>query len=93
MEYNEQKKELMKGTKLTDSQISDTETEDEEVKKNCYGMKFCSTTSCSEDETESQITNTDSEDDDDTSTDGNESSSTLSTCTESDLSGDEMEER
>jgi len=85
MEYNEQEKEAMKGTKGTEDLLD--ETEDEEVKRNCYGMKFY-TSSC-----ESEDDDDDDDDDDDTSTDDNDSSSTLSTCTESDLSSsDEMDE-
>ena len=60
------------------------ETEDEEVKRNCFGMKFYTTTSCSSDyDTESLR----SEDSNDGEKDGwnkdSDEASTISTCSES----------
>lgn len=108
MANNEQDKEqdMMKGGFVTTMNMNvDDETEDEEVKRNCYGRKYCSTSSSSE-----EGSGVDSEDDDDTESEKSSSeesffekgddcnggrkddydeSSTISTYPESDLSREE----
>ena len=66
------------------------ETEDEEVKRNCFGKKFY-TSSCSSDEDtfsqESSDSDCDKDDED------HDECSTITSCTESELSSDEEPSR
>lgn len=97
---DEQDKETNVITKKKPTYDADeTETEDEEVKRNCYGKKFYTTTSCSDEDDddgteslESSAEESKCDRDEDKSMDQSEydESSTISTCSDSDLSHDEL---
>lgn len=63
MAHNEQEKEqnMMPGSLTAFDVNADDETEDEEVKRNCYGMKYYSTSSSSENDVDGNDDETESE--------------------------------